>query len=129
MNTIIRTVITSLLLFMLPIAAYQAYKILIMGNCDPKFGCWGTFKLSLLIGITYWFVSLCALLTVQLLSKVNRINLPWALVTILLGTAHWFVFSMAFLDSLIKQVLFWLLLSGVFYSLAALISKKYHRLS
>lgn len=129
MNTIISTVITSLLLFMLPIAAYQAYKILLMDSCDPKFGCWGNFELSLLIGVAYWFVSLCALLTVQLLSKVHRFNLPGAMVTILLGTVHWFVFSMAFLDSLIKQILFWLLLSGVFYSLAALSSKKYHRQS
>ena len=126
MSTIIRTVITSLLLFMLPIAAYQSYKILLFGSCDPKFGCWGTFKLSLLICSAYGFISLVALITVQLLSRVNMLNALAVLVTLLLGAAHWFVLSFEFLDSLTMQVLFWLALSGVFYSLAAVISKKYN---
>lgn len=129
MSTIIRTVSTSLLLFMLPITAYQAYKILLIGSCDPKFGCWGTFELSLLISSAYGFISLVALITVQLVSKVNMLNVLAVLVTMLLGTAHWFVLSIELLDSLTMQVLFWLALSGVFYSLAAVISKKYNKQS
>src|SRR5690554_5007500 len=126
MSTIIRTVLTSLLLFILPITAYQAYKILLIGSCDPKFGCWGTFQLSLLIGLAYCFISLVALITVQLVYKVNMLNVLAVLVTLLLG-AHWFVLSIELLDSLTMQVLFWLALSGVFYSLAAVISKKYNK--
>ncbi|MCD1597820.1 hypothetical protein [Rheinheimera aquimaris] len=129
MSTIIRTVLTSLLLFMLPIAAYQAYTILIIGSCDPKFGCWGSFKLSLLIGSAYGFISLVALIAVQLVSKANMLNALSVLVTLLLGAAHWFMFSIEFLDSLTMQVAFWLVLSGVLYSLAAVISKKYNKQS
>src|SRR5690606_8373737 len=121
MSTIIRTVSTSLLLFMLPITAYQAYKILLIGSCDPKFGCWGSFKLSLLIGSAYGFISLVALIAVQLVSKANMLNALSVLVTLLLGAAHWFMFSIEFLDSLTMQVAFWLVLSGVLYSLAAVI--------
>lgn len=123
MSTIMRTLVTSLLLFMLPILVFQAYKILVVGSCDPKFGCWGTFKLTLLIASTYCFVSLVALMAIQLFSKVNMINVHSVLVTLLLGIAHRFVFSVELLDSLTKQVLFWLVLSGLLYSLAALISK------
>ena len=124
MSRIIRTVLTSILLFMLPIAAYQAYKILVIGSCDPKFGCWGSFELSLLIGSAYCFISQVALISVQLISKVNMLNVLAVLVTLLLGAVHWFMLSIEFLDSLSMHVLFWLVLSGVLYSLAAVISKK-----
>lgn len=129
MSMIIKTLIASLLVFMLPVVAYEAYKILIIGNCDPKFGCWGTFELTLLIGLAYWFISLVPLITVQLIFKTNMINVPFILVTLLLGAAHWFVPSIEVLDSLTRQILFWLVLSGVLYSLAALISKKYNKKS
>ena len=124
MSRIIRTVLTSILLFMLPIGAYQAYKILVIGSCDPKFGCWGSFELSLLIGSAYCFISQVALISVQLISKVNMLNVLAVLVTLLLGAVHWFMLSIEFLDSLSIHVLFWLVLSGVLYSLAAVISKK-----
>ncbi len=127
MSTMIRTFAISLLIFMLPIVAYEAYKILIIGNCDPKFGCWGPFEFTLLISSAYCFISLTALISAQLISKTNMINVPSLLVTLLLGTAHRFVLSIDFLDSLTTQILFWLVLSGVLYSLAALISKKYNK--
>ena len=114
---------------MLPLIAYEAYKILIIANCDPKFGCWGTFELTLLIGLAYWFISLVPLITVQLVCKTNMINVPFILVTLLLSAAHWFVLSSEVLDSLTRQILFWLVLSGVLYLLAALISKKYNKKS
>lgn len=112
---------------MLPVVAYEVYKILIIGNCDAKFGCWGAFELTMLIGLVYWFILLVPLITVQLTFKTGMINFPSILVTLLLGTTHWFMLSIEVLNSLPKQMLFWLMLSGMLYSVAALISKKYNK--
>jgi hypothetical protein len=108
---------------MLPIGAYESYKVFAVGNCDPKFGCIGTFELAMLISAAFCLISMMSLVVIKVIFKANIAALPFLIATILLGSTHGYSLEVDFLQSTMVTVLFWLVISGVVYSLSALISK------
>jgi hypothetical protein len=116
-------------LFMLPIGVYESYKVFAVGNCDPKFGCSGTIELVLLIGAVFCLISMASLVLVKVMFKANISALPFLLATMLLGSTHRYSLEIEFLQSTLMTALFWLVLSGVVYSLSALASKNITSLS
>gem|GEM_PF-2635542 len=119
----IRSLIISMILFMLPIGAYELYKVFVVGNCDPKFGCIGTFELVMFIGAAFCLISMISLVVVKVMFKANIAALPFLIATILLGITHGYSLEVDFLQSTLVTALFWLIISGLVYSLSALISK------
>lgn len=118
-----RTLAISIIFFMLPMTAYESYKAFIVGICDPKFGCSGAFELAILISAAFCVISMLSMVAVRLMSKANMLKSPFLLVTILLGSTHWYILRMEFLQSTSITVFFWLIISVFAYSLAILVSK------
>ena len=108
---------------MLPIGVYELYKIYFVGNCDPKFGCLGSFELVMFIGAAFCLISVIALVSVRVIFKANIAAVPFLVATILLGSTHGYSLEIDFLQSTVATAIFWLVISVFVYSLAALISK------
>lgn len=119
----IRTIAISIILFMLPMSAYESYKVFIVGICDPKFGCSGAFELAMIISAAFCVISVLSMVAVRLTSKANMLKQPFLLVTIFLGSTHWYILRIEFLQSTSITVFSWLMISVFAYVLAVLVSK------
>jgi len=110
--------------FMLPVVVYEGYTVFIVANCDPKFGCVGTFKLTMLISAVFGMISMASLSVVKVCFKTNRFTYPVLAATLLLGCTHGYVLKFLFFKSTILEVLFWIAVSVVVYLMATALAKK-----
>lgn len=112
---------------MLPIAAYGLFRTLVMGSCDPKFGCIGTFNLIVQIGGIFCFVSMVCMILVKLLTKTDMVKIPAFIGTLLLALIHQYTLKLSFLHSTLDMVLYWVAVSALTYYVSALLIKKYNK--
>ena len=88
MSQYIKLTSVSLLTFLLPMALYEGYMIVLLNDCDPKFGCAGTFQLSLFIAFLFGLISVLSLALAISLFKKYEISWQILASSLLLGSIY-----------------------------------------
>lgn len=116
MNKYLKIISVSLLAFLLPRALYQGYMILILDNCDPKFGCAGTFQLSLFIAFVFGLISVVSLVSV--ISLLKKYYISWQAIgsSLFLGSIYnQAILGSEYLHSELSMALTWACISFFVY--------------
>jgi hypothetical protein len=87
-NKYLKITLVFFFVFLFPRVLYQGYMVFIVENCDPKFGCFGTFQLSLFIASVFGLIS--ALSYAAVISLLKRLEFSWQAVasSLFLGSIY-----------------------------------------
>ncbi|WP_223789621.1 hypothetical protein [Marinicella meishanensis] len=110
--------------FMLPRLVYHSAMTGVVGHCDPKFGCLGTWQIELLIAATFGLLSLLSLLPSLLQFKPSTGNRYLLSASLLLSVTYGWFLTTSWFDSSLHMVIAWLIYAWLVYALACGISRQ-----
>ncbi len=127
MKIYLKIISVSFTAFLLPTILYSGYLFFLIKSCDPKFGCAGSFQLSVLIASVFSIVSMFALAASIFTSNKKLLSWPVVASSCILGSIYEPIILISgsdYLNSETSRVITWLCISFFVYMGALWLSKK-----